>query len=511
MRIYVIDDEPRQRRGLENLLRSMESTAEIMSFNNGMQAVDAMKDTPADVVFSDIRMPHMTGLELAEKIHLTHPAAIIVLISAYAEFDYAQKAISLGAFEYLLKPISVEKVQLVLNRIHQTLSNRDVKGEADEKTENVWSSLADPEKTVDRQALSDLLNNRNSGCFLQIYTNDLSDYFSQDLAEIGNNIGSWFRHYIPNAEVRVLKTDNQEFLMYAFVFQEQELVKLIEAFRDVILQEYHVSLSISCTGWLTDLVNMTDQLRCQMKHLQDMRFFRAGDAILFYNDYKPMKSDVPYCGDETFSTLVQTIFCGDIHQTDDMTEKILNDYISRNVTPYCFAVACIHLLMKIDETIGDQEEYPDWKPFASVADRIHNACSAIQIRLIILEIMELVCRQMANSRTGSKPIKKVMEFVSAHYAERITLNDAAKLCHYSVSYFSRVFKAQTGENFVSYLNKVRLNHTVSRMATSSSDITQIAYSCGFNDINYYTRLFKREYHMTPQTYRDKLARSEEQP
>ena len=116
MRIYIVDDEPRQRRGMEQLIRNLYPEASILSFNNGLLAIQNMDKQPADIIFSDIRMPHITGLELAERIHHEYPNTIIILISAYAEFEYAQKAISLHVFEYLVKPVQPENVKAVLMR-----------------------------------------------------------------------------------------------------------------------------------------------------------------------------------------------------------------------------------------------------------------------------------------------------------------------------------------------------------------------------------------------------------
>ena len=105
IRIAIIDDEPRQRRGMEQLIIALRPEAEVLAFRNAKEALEALRVQPAQIIFSDIRMPHMTGLDLAQRVHERMPNTLVILISAYSEFEYAHKAIELGVFSYLLKPI----------------------------------------------------------------------------------------------------------------------------------------------------------------------------------------------------------------------------------------------------------------------------------------------------------------------------------------------------------------------------------------------------------------------
>lgn len=69
IRIAIIDDEPRQRRGMEQLIIALRPEAEVLAFRNAKEALEALRVQPAQIIFSDIRMPHMTGLDLAQRVH----------------------------------------------------------------------------------------------------------------------------------------------------------------------------------------------------------------------------------------------------------------------------------------------------------------------------------------------------------------------------------------------------------------------------------------------------------
>lgn len=111
--ILIVDDEPRTRQGLKSMLEKWGAgNCRIMTADNGHEALRMLRETPIDLMITDIRMPEISGLHLAAQIQenqLPHQPAVI-FISGYAEFEYAQQAIQLGVVNYLLKPVSREKL-----------------------------------------------------------------------------------------------------------------------------------------------------------------------------------------------------------------------------------------------------------------------------------------------------------------------------------------------------------------------------------------------------------------
>ena len=132
------------------------------------------------------------------------------------------------------------------------------------------------------------------------------------------------------------------------------------------------------------------------------------------------------------------------------------------------------------------------------------AKTAQEIRLLCCDTVRTVCSLVQAEQQGMNPVQQAIDYAERHYDSRFTLSDAASMCHYSMNYFSYIFKEQTGESFVSYLNSIRLKHAVKLLRDSESSVSDIAQACGFNDINYCIRLFKREYGMSPQAFRKKM-------
>lgn len=101
----------------------------------------------------------------------------------------------------------------------------------------------------------------------------------------------------------------------------------------------------------------------------------------------------------------------------------------------------------------------------------------------------------------SEKIKSIIDYVKRHYKSNITITEVANYLDYSENYFCRFFKNQTGLTFVEYLNSVRLNTAANLLHNSDKAITDIALECGFDNLSYFIRIFKKKFIVTPLKYR----------
>jgi two-component system response regulator YesN len=118
MTILVVEDESRARRGLITMIHSISPSYEIIGdASNGRTAFEIILSKRPDVVFTDIRMPQMDGLELIKKVRSFQMNTRFVIVSAYEEFEYARQALTLGVDDYLVKPVMKEDVEKILAKL----------------------------------------------------------------------------------------------------------------------------------------------------------------------------------------------------------------------------------------------------------------------------------------------------------------------------------------------------------------------------------------------------------
>ncbi|MGL4736451.1 MAG: response regulator transcription factor [Cellulosilyticaceae bacterium] len=122
LKIMVVEDEPPILRGICNKIKKAHTNCEIVhTAYNGQAAIDYLTENPVDIVFTDINMPLISGLELLEYINQHHPQIITIILSGYQEFEYAKKALRLGAYDYLLKPLDLTEITKIIGKIIQEL------------------------------------------------------------------------------------------------------------------------------------------------------------------------------------------------------------------------------------------------------------------------------------------------------------------------------------------------------------------------------------------------------
>ncbi|MFS1511677.1 response regulator transcription factor [Chengkuizengella sp. SCS-71B] len=131
MNILMVDDEPIVRNAIANMIQSMADYYDVLTAEDGEDAITKLKKKKFDIVITDIRMPGVDGLKLAKYIYETHPKTYIVMLTGHADFEYARTALQYKVVEYLLKPTSMESVKDIINNIEMMIKSRRSKSEID--------------------------------------------------------------------------------------------------------------------------------------------------------------------------------------------------------------------------------------------------------------------------------------------------------------------------------------------------------------------------------------------
>lgn len=123
LRIIIVEDEYRARTGLAKMINNFGENYQVVAIaENGYEGMLLAQQYKPDVIFTDIQMPRVTGLEMIEHLISTEYDCRFVIISGYADFEYARKGIRLGVTDYLLKPITMSAVQSLLQKIEKEIT-----------------------------------------------------------------------------------------------------------------------------------------------------------------------------------------------------------------------------------------------------------------------------------------------------------------------------------------------------------------------------------------------------
>ena len=191
MRIMLVDDEPKVLRGLAALLAKECPDMKIVGqFEDGCGALSKMAELMPNVVITDIKMPKMTGLELAAEAMDQCPDIQFLILSGYADFEYAQKALRFNVVDYFLKPPDYKKI---LARLREVEASKALKLP---KT---------PDRPIKRRLVSDVCDYIRKHYYEDISLRSLSRVFFMNESYLSvlfkKETGDNFQNYV--TEVRM--------------------------------------------------------------------------------------------------------------------------------------------------------------------------------------------------------------------------------------------------------------------------------------------------------------------
>lgn len=534
-KLLIVDDEQIERNGLrimvERLLTNVEVVAEAA---NGREAIEAVARYSPDIVTMDIKMPGIDGLQATRDITKNHPGVKVVIFSAYDTFSYAQEAMQLGVKDYVLKPYSKEEVVKVITRIvHAIEAERREREEKLALTEryNTIIPLAEAEllsmlifkhvQEIPKQELSRLLDIDDTGSFVMLFRfwREADDPLSVEQQEhlyitVKNVlkksadclVGPMIGEHIP---VAVFERGHK----ISHATSRSQALQLFRAF----IRQFTPPMTRPALFYAVGAGCKVDSLK-RLRHSYQEALLALGrierpQHICFYdeieNDGTP---DVKVLlqkekqlleavreGNETASArLFDEIF----YKKSADTERHVAD-MARYVTGL-FAI----LYRALDELGGRG---------MTVQDGVHVAAEGLEdLRFdafaTIEEIYEAAWTHLRRfvhiiqyrlQQQHGGLLHKAKQYLEKHFHMDISLETAAAHVGLSSYYFSKLFKEYTGVNFIDELTRIRVERAKQLLFESELSLKEICYEVGYNDPNYFSRVFKKAVGMTPSHYRRK--------
>ncbi len=193
MRLLIADDEKNIRNGLLSLPWNTIGIQKVYQAENGLEALKILEEKQIDIVISDIKMPGLSGLELAEFVQKNSLDTAVVLLTGFSEFEYAQKALRNGVLDYMLKPLRPKDILATVLKVKETLEKRRYKEKVVERYEGAANSRDYQEQIswhfrgVNEQAmeiLKDVAQNFSQGVSL----NSLAEKYHYSVAYLSRMI-----------------------------------------------------------------------------------------------------------------------------------------------------------------------------------------------------------------------------------------------------------------------------------------------------------------------------------
>ncbi len=487
--ILIVDDDFRDCRGISNTVKKFNIPLSTHTAECGDDALEILKTEKIDILMTDIKMPDMSGIELAEAAKQLNPELVIIIMSAYKDFHYAQQAIGFGAVKYLLKPYPIDELTDTLKKAIEI---------CDRKNESRKSA-----QSVSLRAKSDMLLDYLSG----------KTDFSEEIATALNT------EKLQLVLIRVLQADTPP---------ELPLVKLPELFATepfIIALDgpEYILLNSSTVNSDREFYTLVKDLFLSRFHLQICITYSPFTEIsLLPEKYKSIRRAGEYFffADKGLVLYTEDISDadGDTDSIDDLMDKI---YFLIDTGNYSEFIAA---LSRLFEALGQNAHFSSLYAKCISSNIINRLCTHRKIKGLEQELMgkifssnsadeivalfsELIKQFTDNYGNGDtkRLISKCLALIENEYMCDISLGYAAEKLYISPSYLSRLFKKETGKTFIDYLKEYRLKKACDLLKHTNMRITEIAKTVGYDSYSYFNTLFSRFYGLTPAQYRERSA------
>ena len=517
--ILVTDDEQIVIDSLSLVIRrNFPGQVALYTALSGSEALETVRSREPDIVFMDINMPGFNGLETVSLIKQSNPGVVIIILSAYDDFQYAQEAVNLGVYKYLTKPVN-------RNLIVKTI--RDAMGIIDSKRGKLTNDIELHKKLhfVSSIVESDFIY---SCVFCGNKDVNLSSYL--DYFGIRDN-SPWF--FCCMEIPRLVQMNSQNIYHKIRTILNAKSRCIIGSFMMNRLIVFFPAENIS-----TGQQSLED---VQKKIIHDVyttiAFKVAPDVRMGISDLETDMRNTTAAYNDALSALNRTSPDGGIVYTSKARNapneeqeivlsagKILNRLQAGDmagvrglVSSYCALLFTVYsndinkiktnlfeLLVKARTITTDADiSYRD-EAFDDAFEILSKTNDQNKIEQFVQERCTECAAAMARIHTKQeKPIiKEACVYISEHLAENITLEHMASLLHVSQYYLSKLFKEEKGDNFIKYVTNLRMNKAKDLLQDSSLSIKEITAATGYNDQNYFSKLFKLRYGITPTEFRD---------
>jgi len=533
-KIMLVDDEADVREGVRHKINWEQIGYEIVGYaENGQEALELAEKLHPDVLMTDIKMPFMDGLTLCQRMKQMMPEIKLVILSGFDEFEYAQKAMQFEVTEYILKPINSKELTDILIKI-----KRQMDDEHNDKcnVEKLYQHYLETLPIIREKFLVGLIEGRILENRIDVLCNNCEVHFLgeamtvavvQGYGKIGGEKSSAlispYENELTMISMKKICDQNLEkfceyisfiYLDYTIIIamldKKEDIYKLLRNLNQTCeaSQKFlNVSMSVGIGSLCEKAIDLSRSYESAKSALEYRVLSGAGpNKAIYILDVEPGSKDQESFCEEDLQKLIRAIKLGEIEELKEALKQIMA-YLTRNTTSIqqyqIFVMELIADLFKFCRgyQINLQDVFEERFDFYN--DIIKYA-TLDGLSSWLLEKCLVIRELIRQERMDSVKLitTKAKQYIAEHYSNAdLSVDTICSELFISATYFSTVFKKETGMSFVSYLTKVRIEEAIRLLNTTKEKAYVISSKVGYLEPNYFSYVFKKHYGMSPTKYR----------
>ena len=502
LRILLVDDEKTEREGIRFLIDKFALPLKVAEASNGKKALEYIREHPVDILLTDVNIPYMDGLELARAANGYNSNLVIIIFSAYGEFEYARQACQVNAVNYLLKPIEVEEFRSVMEKVIAICRER-----------KHWEEKKESMLVADKSLLLFKLMSPKASC-----------------EELGKSLEAYGIH-LQNKYMAVISIETEgNFFEHCY----EEFLKALE--KEVPMGYEYINQYPN----LADILLYDSRMDHEAIERTAEKIYRVitrlgngkvsvivGRRCFGWKDFGKNMQEIERLREDTFSCFSGVIYAGKVHrgkeerltQTEQMKQEVLKSIKNRDLAAVKEQMAAYLSCLKDEKSSSAMyakytfldivkalyEEYGIYHKgiLFETTEEIMGCSGLDEVEEAFYRVMEKAgSMQKDKDADVSQTVAEIIRMVKNEYMEDLSLEGiAGKVC-LTPAYVSYIFKQETGVSLIKYLTDYRMQQAKALLEQGKMKIVDVGKACGYPNQSYFNRLFKNHFGVTPKQYRE---------
>lgn len=478
-RACIADDEKYVMESIRRRVEQAELSIEVVgTAENGREAYELYQRVKPDIFFVDIQMPLCSGLDFVERVRKldANSETQFVIITGYEDFSYMKRAIKTNVVNYILKPIQKEEFAETLEEVCKNLEEIRKK-----KRDEFWNKMILYQDYPDEEKCF-------TGTALLLWKDNLLRKVKKEESSFSSifPVDSW-------RYVRFHETENLLLLLRKTYYTEKEIYEVWEEIGKRINLHCIMVYKMAREEKFETLVEKMEITMNNRFWKKGFHIFRCEDdnvKLDIKEDMEDLESTLENVRENAWEPLLEKKFQTLFEEWSNINTGRLKRFYHNVLILTANHYTAHHL------TIPDSLK-EELSPFA-----LEKCSERKEILEKIKVYMKMLHETLLRETEKDSLVGQAEEYIKRNYAKNITLTDLADELFVAPNYLAKKFKDKKKMTAMQYLESYRMEKAEDLLKNSLYNITEIADRCGYNDVNYFIRVFKKRYGISPRKYRD---------
>lgn len=499
-KIMIAEDEPLINDGIRKMIETFAPEYEVRACAcDGEEALEWLKKEKFDIVFTDIRMPVIDGLELLRYIDTNHPQIITVVISGYEVFDYAQKALKYHVFEYLLKPVSADGMKELLKRIdrrlhereerqrekfyHKTFGGKDIGEEAHTNSPYCYRMYLLNAGSLRYEEEEDKEDKQDTEIIDRV-----EEILSESLINTPRESWFWFQGRLAAEYVMIKETDKRN--------KEEERDIINDLYKALLIENFPVTVIKS--GEICGMDGFYREYRILRRKISERLIY--GYSMYFSEDCE-VENLVNKLLKEEREDIFLWAKAEHIKQLEKKLSVLLEKFEEKRVTQAVLEELLQQIFQIIANGVRNGKHFS--KPVLEKEIRLalSRTCTYEALMRMLREILSVLMGK--EEAEEERLVDTIKQYLDDNFSEKVTTKELSKRFGLVPSYLSMLFRQAKGMSPSEYVNHLRIRKAKELLREDMTlTVKEIAEIIGYADQLYFSKVFKKETGKTPSQFRN---------